>query len=111
MEITEIDSAKSMERCHKFDKKFGQSCSAPICPLDLKRTMLSSEKICMFILNYLEGKKTPFDKEIRETERIWRKNIGESRLRKRLKARERIRTFFKKEVQNIENSKGIGWGD
>jgi len=108
MEITEIDSAKSMERCHKFDKKFGQSCSAPICPLDLKiskRMMLSSEKFCVFTLDYLEGKETPFDKEIKETERIWRKKIGESRLRARLKSRKRIRTLFRKEIQNTEIQK------
>ena len=90
--VKESEAEKSMQRCKKWGK-----CNAPICPLDLNisfRYMARNEKVCPYILDYLEGKETLFPDEIKDTEEIWRKKIGESVIRGKLKSRVKVREYF-----------------
>lgn len=89
-----MTTIEAMQQCSKFER-----CSAPICPLDpliAKRYMLKEEKICPFILDYLEKKEVPFMGEIKNNRKIWEKKIGLSVLKGRLKSRIRVREYFGK---------------
>lgn len=78
--------------------KFHLSCTSNICPLDpdiALRNYIPEDKSCKHIMLYLEGRETPFEKEIKETESIWRKKMGEWNIEKCLKGRERVRSAFR----------------
>jgi hypothetical protein len=80
------------EHCKSF-----LSCECNICPLDRDicvRNFIPKDKICRRIVDYLEGKDTGFNDRIKETEIIWKKKIGEGRLKKRVNDRKRLREVF-----------------
>lgn len=75
-------------------------CEVNICPLDpgiADRNYISGEKVCRKILDYLEGKPTKLDEQIRKTEHIWKAKYGK-KLEARLNSRMQIREAFRKAV-------------
>lgn len=83
-----------MQECRKYD-----SCSANICPLDpciAKRTYAPGEPVCTMILDFLEGKETPFGEAIKNSKKYWTEKHGENLLADRIKSRKNVREYFSK---------------
>lgn len=93
--INAADNTKKMEDCPRFDR-----CSSNICPLDghiNRRDFFPNEKVCPFILTYLDPhskQEVMFLDEIKETEVIWREKHGEKFLTNRIKGRKSMREYF-----------------
>jgi hypothetical protein len=60
------------------------------------RNYIQGDGLCTHVLDYLEGKITPFDNEIKQSEKVWRKKIPDSVFQKRLKSRIQVRERFQK---------------
>ncbi len=78
-------------------------CTANICPLDTdinRRNYIPGDGLCVHILDFLEGKETPFDDAIKTTEAIWRKKLPAHVLTVRLKSRQQVREHFSNRQKN-----------
>lgn len=87
-----------MEDCPKYER-----CNAPICPLydDLARTtMVTGEKVCIYIIDFITNVPTPIDKELTNTKEIWTAKIGEKLLTSRAIGREKFKTYWKNRLEN-----------
>jgi|GEM_PF-1336596 len=85
-------------------------CTSNICPLDPDiafRNYIQGDGVCVHILNYLEGKETPFNDEIKRNEKVWRKKIPDSVFQKRLKSRIQVRERFQKVENKRESTRTI----
>jgi hypothetical protein len=74
-------------------------CSVNVCPLysDLVHlNHIPEDGFCHYILDYLEGTETPFDEEIRATEKLWKEKIGEGNLERRLAKRNVSKDYWQK---------------
>jgi hypothetical protein len=97
-----------MEDCPKFE-----GCSAPVCPfweyLE-ETTVLKGEEWCPYMLDYCEGKKTPIDEKLRETEPVWKKILGK-KLQRRLEDRKRLRAYWRNKrrlpLSDVESDIGL----
>ncbi len=78
-------------------------CTANICPLDTDmnlRNYIPGDGLCVHILDFLEGKETPFDEQIKASEPTWRKLIPAHVLGGRLKSRQQVREHFSNKQKN-----------
>ena len=95
MPISSFPKSHQMKDCPRFN-----NCNANICPLDEhieRRAWLLGEKICPFILTYLDShstQKLEFVEEIKKTEHIWQQKHGEKLLASRIKSRKNMRNYF-----------------
>ena len=81
-----------MENCTRFEK-----CEATICPLDpelAKRTMIQGDKVCTYIIDFINAEPTPIDRETSITKDIWTAKIGEKRLIARAEGRKKLRLYW-----------------
>ncbi len=85
-------------------------CTSNICPLDPDiglRNYIQGDGLCVHILDYLEGKATPFDNAIKQSKKVWRKKVPASVFQKRLKSRKQVRGYFKKGENNRVSTRTI----
>lgn len=97
-----------MEDCPKYE-----NCNATICPLwkDLvKTTMITGDKICTYIINFINGEPTPIDNELNITRDIWTAKIGEKRLVARAIGRKNLRAYWenRKKCENDTSKSDMG---
>jgi len=82
--------------CSRFDR-----CNAPLCPLDdlmEKREYLSGEKICPFVLDYMDKDRDEvrYLEQVETTKPVWESKLGKKTLVHRVKQRKNVREYFAK---------------
>ncbi len=89
--MTQEERMEKMEACNRFDR-----CSSSVCGLDSfgEGCYVQGDKVCPYILDYLEGKEFPLKGEVKANEHLWRKHLSEKLLKSKLNSRSRLRGYW-----------------
>ncbi len=82
---------EKMGACGRFNR-----CSASVCGLDPlgEGCYVQGDKVCPYILDYLEGKEFPLKGAVEANEHLWRKHLSEKFLARRLDRRKKFREYW-----------------